>query len=282
MASIFKQGNTALITGAASGIGLALAQKCIKSGMTVGLLDNNVDNLAAALKSLGPAAKGWVLDVSQPPAWDALKPQILAALGGHVDFLALNAGRAVREVSWADPAYFQQTLSTNLAGVIKGITMFLPVIQGTASKERPAAIVVTGSKQGITNPPGNPAYNASKAAVKSLAESLSYDLHKSHPFISVHLLVPGWTYTGLSGAKPGSVEGKPEGAWTPTQVVEFLESKMREGTFYVLCPDNETTEGLDRRRILWGVGDLVEGREPLSRWREETKVEAEKWIRREE
>jgi NAD(P)-dependent dehydrogenase (short-subunit alcohol dehydrogenase family) len=55
--------------------------------------------------------------------------------------------------------------------------------------------VITGSKQGITNPPGNPAYNASKAAVKSLAEHLGFDLKDTRT--SVHLLVPGWTFTGL-------------------------------------------------------------------------------------
>src|ERR1700760_3985247 len=62
-------------------------------------------------------------------------------------------------------------------------------------QEGQSAIVITGSKQGITNPPGNAAYNASKAAVKTLAEHLSYDLKDTKT--SVHLLVPGWTFTGL-------------------------------------------------------------------------------------
>ena len=81
----------------------------------------------------------------------------------------------------------------------------------------PCSILITGSKQGITNPPGNPAYNASKAAVKTLAEHLSFDLSKSSPTTSVHLLVPGWTFTGLSGNNPFAKEKerkeKPEGAW---------------------------------------------------------------------
>lgn len=87
-----------------------------------------------------------------------------------------------------------QTLQTNLFGVINGINTFLPVVQ-EASKAKQTAIVITGSKQGITNPPGNPAYNASKAAVKTLAEHLSWDLKDSNT--SVHLLVPGWTFTGM-------------------------------------------------------------------------------------
>ncbi len=85
-------------------------------------------------------------------------------------------------------------LGTNLFGVINGIGAFLPVVKKAASS-KPTSIIITGSKQGITNPPGNPAYNASKAAVKSLAEQLSWDLKDTST--SVHLLVPGWTYTGM-------------------------------------------------------------------------------------
>jgi hypothetical protein len=96
----------------------------------------------------------------------------------------------------------------------------------------------------------------------------------------VHLLVPGWTYTGLSGgAAPGSAEGKPPGAWSAEQVVAFLERKMRDGRFYVLCPDNDVSEETDRRRMLWGVGDVVEGRPPLTRWREEWRARAEEGMK---
>lgn len=108
--------------------------------------------------------------------------------------------------------------------------------------------------------------------MKALAEHLSYDL-RSAP-ISVHLLVPGWTYTGLSGATPGSIDGKPEGAWNPEQVGDYLEKKMGEGKFYVICPDNDVTEDTDKKRILWAAGDVVEGRPPLSRWREDWKEKA--------
>jgi short-subunit dehydrogenase len=81
-----------------------------------------------------------------------------------------------------------------LNGVINGLNSYAPFFQSRKSGE-PSAIVITGSKQGITNPPGNAAYNASKAAVKALAEHLSFDLKDSAT--SVHLLVPGWTFTGL-------------------------------------------------------------------------------------
>jgi hypothetical protein len=62
------------------------------------------------------------------------------------------------------------------------------------------------------------------------------------------------------------------------QVVEYLEKKMGEGVFWVICPDNDVTEEMDRKRMLWDRLDLVEGRQPLSRWREETKKEAQESI----
>jgi NAD(P)-dependent dehydrogenase (short-subunit alcohol dehydrogenase family) len=185
----------------------------------------------------------------------------------------LNAGIAVRNPSWEDASYFHKTLSVNLFGVIHGINALLPFV---TSSSQPSSIIITGSKQGITNPPGNPAYNASKAAVKTLAEHLSYDLSKSSPATSVHLLVPGWTFTGLSGNAPfGEKKEKPAGAWIPEQVVDYLEGKMGEGKFYVICPDNDVSEETDKKRVLWTANDLVQGRPPLTRWREEYKSEAE-------
>lgn len=183
--------------------------------------------------------------------------------------------------------------------MINGVNTFLPVVQ-EAARSRQTAIVITGSKQGITNPPGNPAYNASKAAVKSLAEHLSCDLRNAKT--TVHLLVPGWTFTrlvscasdarsvvsrapladGRTAGKTGGGQGKekPAGAWTPEQVVEHLCRKMGEGTFYVMCPDNDVSQETDKRRVLWSAGDLVEERPPLSRWRDEWKKEAEEAIAR--
>ena len=164
-------------------------------------------------------------------------------------------------------------MDVNLFGVINGITTFLPSLR---SQSTPTAIIITGSKQGFTNPPQNPAYNASKAAVKSLAEHLSYDLRATPT--SVYLLVPGWTYTGL--AKAMGVKEKPEGAWWPEQVADYLEAKMAEDEFYVICPDNDVSEEKDKKRMLWTTGDIVERRPPMSRWREKFKDEAEEWMAR--
>jgi len=278
---VFRSGNIALITGGASGIGLALANKCASYGMKVIVADNNAINLKAAKETIkGPGEVTTVeLDVGMVEQFEGLKERIEKEFGGKLDLLVLNAGIGLKG-TWADSAYFQKILSVNLFGVINGLNTLLPFLT-SSSAANPSSIVITGSKQGITNPPGNPAYNASKAAVKTLAEHLSYDLYSSSPHTSVHLLIPGWTFTGLSGNSPiGEKKEKPAGAWSAEQVVEYLEAKMGEGKFYVVCPDNDVSEETDKKRVLWAANDLVQGRPPLTRWREEYKAEAEEWMAR--
>ncbi|KAL8829630.1 MAG: hypothetical protein Q9170_006087 [Blastenia crenularia] len=266
---VFRAGKTALITGAASGIGLAVARLCRSHGMKLALVDLDQKKLSEAKASIGEEAltETFAKDVSQIEQWHDLKSAVEESFGG-VDFLMLNAAIGLKS-GWDDTEYFHKIMDTNLFGVINGISTFLPVAR------QQSAIVITGSKQGITNPPGNPAYNASKAAIKSIAEHLSYDL-RDLP-ISVHLLVPGWTFTGLTGG--GTVKERPDGAWAPVQVAEYLQQKMNEGVFYIICPDNDVTVEKDRKRMLWSVGDIVNERPPLSRWRDEFKSEAEEWTR---
>ncbi|CAK7209382.1 hypothetical protein SCUCBS95973_000420 [Sporothrix curviconia] len=304
--SVFKAGNTAVITGGASGIGLALAAKCLASGMHVLVADKDAATLAAAPKHAAQLAGNsssstgslttHTLDVSKPDDWKALKEAVDAASGplkGRINLLALNAGVGGR-TPWTDIDAFHRILDVNLWGVIHGIATLLPSVHATAggSDAPETAIVVTGSKQGITNPPGtSPAYNASKAAVKSLTEQLAFDLDKkqtTHKKTTVHLLVPGWTFTGLGGNDPIKQHGdnaeqrpkKPDGAWWPEQVVEYLTDAMKENKFYVICPDNDVTEEMDRKRILWSAGDVTEGREPLSRWRPDYKDAVDAWMKK--
>lgn len=276
-ASVFRPGATALITGGASGVGLAVAQLCASHGMSLILVDNNAEALAAAKSALPADAKVefHTLDVSSAGAWTDLKTRLESA-GRTLDFLHLNAGIG-RNGTWTDAGYFADIFGVNLFGVVHGLNAFVPQFQQkdgaapTATNRK--AIVITGSKQGITNPPGNPAYNASKSAVKTLAEHLSFDLAKDSPATSVHLLVPGWTHTGLTGGGPGGRE-KPAGAWAPEQVAEYLYKKMSEGKFYVICPDNDVDWETDRKRMTWSMGDIVYERQPQSRWREDYKEEA--------
>lgn len=150
----------------------------------------------------------------------------------------------------------------------------MPTFQSRSGSSPASAIIITGSKQGITNPPGNAAYNASKSAVKTLAEHLSFDLRNTST--SVHLLVPGWTYTGLTGG--GGLKEKPAGAWEPSQVADFMYKKISDGKFYIICPDNDVTEEKDKKRMLWTAGDIVYERPPLTRWRDDWKEKAEQGV----
>ena len=123
-------------------------------------------------------------------------------------------------------------------------------------------IVNVGSKQGITNPPGHPVYNITKAALKAYTEALEHEL-RSNPDnaghrVTAHLLIPGWTTTGTQEHKPG--------AWLPEQVVDAMLSGIARGDFYIICPDGEVTAEMDKKRILWAAGDMTENRPPLSRW----------------
>ncbi|KAJ6262665.1 hypothetical protein Dda_3477 [Drechslerella dactyloides] len=268
--SVFKPGNVALISGGASGIGRAIANLCLAESMHVAIVDNNAaaikDFIAEAHKKY-PDAKieGYPEDVANPNSWSLFKKDFLK-IYQHLDLLVLNA--AVWQPSdWEHASTFMKSFEVNVMGYLHGVSTFFKEI--TASKpDAPKAVVMTGSKQGITNPPGNPGYNASKAAVKFLAESLHYDL-RNNPSTSVHLLVPGWTHTGMSKSK-----AKPEGAWHADQVAEYMREKMDSGDFYIICPDGEVDEETDKKRMLWGARDVVERRPPLSRWREDWKEKA--------
>jgi short-subunit dehydrogenase len=132
------------------------------------------------------------------------------------------------------------------------------------NRGRPGLVINTGSKQGITTPPGDPAYNIAKAGVKVFTEALQHELRNTPGcLLSAHLLIPGFVFTGLTAK--GRTE-KPAGAWTPEQTVDFMLERLAADDFYILCPDNESPRQLDERRILWSAGDIVENRPALSRW----------------
>jgi short-subunit dehydrogenase len=145
--------------------------------------------------------------------------------------------------------------------VIQGTQIFAP---GMIARGRPGVIINTGSKQGITTPPGDPAYNVSKAAVKAFTEGLQHELRNTPGArISAHLLIPGFVFTELT--RHGRSK-KPAAAWTPEQTVDFMIKSLEAGDFYILCPDNDVPRSLDERRIAWAAGDIIHNRPALSRW----------------
>ena len=257
----------AVITGGASGIGLAAAIRFAGLGMKVCIADLGEERLAEAAATLASAAKGGAsdimtasVDVSRFDEVAALEAKVQKRFGG-TDILMNNAGIGPDSTSFGPLENWQRILATNLWGVIHGTQAFVPHM---VERGRPGLVINTGSKQGITTPPGNPAYNVSKAGVKAQTEALQHELRNLPGCkISAHLMIPGHVFTALTAR--GRTE-KPEGAWTPEQTVDFMITKIEAGNFYILCPDNDVPRQLDERRMQWAAGDIVENRPALSRW----------------
>jgi NAD(P)-dependent dehydrogenase (short-subunit alcohol dehydrogenase family) len=274
----FDAGNVAVITGAQSGIGLAAARKLAARGMKVVLADlggPRLEEAARQVASVSPNGSSDVLacptDVARRDDVTALRDRVIARFGA-VSLLMNNAGVGQNPgLPWENSEAWKALVDVNLWGVVHGVEAFVP---GMLAGAKPGVVINTGSKQGITSPPGNSAYNLSKAALKSFTESLAHALRTAGgERISAHLLIPGFTYTGMTGAPE-----KPPGAWTAEQVVDFMLERLAAGDFYVLCPDNEIDRATDERRIRWAADDIVLNRPALSRWHPDFQAEFERYL----
>jgi NAD(P)-dependent dehydrogenase (short-subunit alcohol dehydrogenase family) len=277
-----SSGRVAVITGAATGIGLAAAQRLRSFGMKLALADTDAAELGAVVSELSASGKpsdviGIPTDVSRLAELERLRDRAWEKLG-PVSVLMNNAGTGLGGGPWERYDEWQRVLDVNLWGVINGIQAFVPRM---LEHRLEGLVINTGSKQGITCPPGNTAYNVSKAGVKVLTEAVQHQLRNTPGCrLTAHLLVPGWTDTAinrkaardrarLDGEAAAQLEPaapRPTGAWTSEQVVDYMLQALDRGDFYILCPDNDVTTALDRKRILWAAGDLAENRPPLSRW----------------
>ena len=273
-------GRVAVITGAASGIGLAAARRFAAMGLKLCLADLSSDALGQAITEVSasaPNGKADIItvptDVSRLEQVQALKEAAYAAFG-EVAVLMNNAGTAPGGGAWEHVDRWRRVLEVNLWGVINGVQTFVPAMLGQKTS---CAVINTGSKQGITSPPGDTAYNVSKAGVKVLTEGLAYSLRNTEGNrITAHLLIPGSTFTGMT--RRDRTE-KPPGAWLPDQVIDMLIQGMNNNDFYILCPDNDVTRDIDNRRIEWAAGDITANRPALSRWHPDYAAAFEAFLR---
>ena len=268
----FSAGNVAVITGGADGIGFSAAEKLLAMGLRVCIADIGTEKLHEASSRLGDVL-AIEADVSSIDDIRQLKEAVYSSYG-KVNVLMNNAGTGLAgNDSWTEHQNWLMTINVNLIGVINGIHSFVP----TMLKQAEVGLVInTGSKQGITCPPGNPAYNVSKAGVKSVTEALQHSFRNTEGCqLSAHLLVPGFTYSGMMRQ---FLPEKPDGAWTTEQVADFMVEHVSQGDFYIICPDNDTTRDMDNKRMAWAMGDLIHNRPALSRWHVDYENEFEKFM----
>ena len=275
---LISPGHAAFITGGASGIGLALARRFASAGMRVCIVDRDETALKAAAAELEALAGGKldqvvaaVSDVADREAMEALAEMIFGRWG-TIHVLVNNAGIQPGSGILGPKEAWDAVLSVNLGGVINGTQVFVPRM---IARGETGMVINTGSKQGITTPPGDPAYNVAKAGVKVLTEALQHEFRNMEGgLLTAHLLIPGFVFTGLTAK--GRSE-KPDGAWSADQTADFALERIAAGDFYILCPDGEVTRETDEKRIRWAAGDIAENRPPLSRWHPDWAEKFKEW-----
>jgi NAD(P)-dependent dehydrogenase (short-subunit alcohol dehydrogenase family) len=220
------RGRTAVITGGASGIGLAMARRFATEGMNLALADIErpvLQGVVDEFNAAGTAAIGVPTDVS-----DAEQVQALAAAAferfGEVHIVCNNAGVGSRGLTINDLplADFQWVIGVNLYGVIHGIQAFLPHMR--ANNE--GHFVNTASISGLHFLPRMAPYNATKAAVVALSETLKFELDAERSNVGVSVLCPSWVRTNISTSQRNQPE-RFAYQMTTEQAAEMAEYKAR-------------------------------------------------------
>tara|TARA_Y100000758_G_scaffold298304_1_gene259321 strand:- start:2607 stop:3470 length:864 start_codon:yes stop_codon:yes gene_type:complete len=273
------QNRVAVITGAAVGIGFAIASRLCQLGMKVVLFDKDQNALDAAVLSLYRRnADAQVTTVTgDVTSASALQELFTVARGlGDVSMVVNNAAILKGAGPWSDQEQWRKTMEVNFWAVLAVQQLFVEYL---LEQDFPAAVVSVGSKEGITTPPGNTAYSVSKVAVKVLTEHLEHELReRTSGRVSAHLLIPGYTFTPMNFPGISADSAKPSAPWTADQVANRLLEGLARSDFYIFCEDNEVSRELDQRRMQWNADDLIQNRPALSRWHPEYRKQFKAYI----
>ncbi len=268
--------SVAVVSGGASGIGLALGEALGRQGASVILADVDEATLepaAAQLRASDIDATGYLVDLRDPAAVTRLADH--AASQGTIETVCLNAG-----VSYSGPTIWETPASiwdfifgVNFFALVNQVTAFLPVL---VRQRTPANVVITASIAGTIGLPMSAAYAASKAAAVSLAKSLRGELATSAPFLHVALLTPGVVQTNLqrtsSGLQPADVDVDPVFVETghrylntmgirPDEVATWVLDALASGKFWVLPPSDDPYVALLNEELS-ELGDVVSNGTP--------------------
>jgi NAD(P)-dependent dehydrogenase (short-subunit alcohol dehydrogenase family) len=248
-------GKVAVITGAASGIGRGMAERCLNEGMKLVLADIDDESLAKAeteLKSLGGTVLGVRTDVSKRSDVERLAKRTLDAFG-QVHLLVNNAGIGAGgspwEATWND---WEWAIGVNLWGVIHGVKVFTPLM---LAQNVECHIVNTASAAGLVVGGASAPYSVTKHAVVALSESLYMTLQRRNALVKVSVLCPGLVRTNIINAernRPAGLKNEPvemtpemragldffkaalEASMPPLQVADRVFEAIRKEQFYVL------------------------------------------------
>jgi NAD(P)-dependent dehydrogenase (short-subunit alcohol dehydrogenase family) len=235
-------GKTAVITGAGSGFGLALARRGAQLGMKLALVDvqkDALDAVCAELQATGTAVMARRVDVADGGQMQALANDVGAQWGApHLVFN--NAGVAAGGLVWENTeADWDWVLGVNLKGVVHGVRLFIPMML-QAAKADPSwrgHMVNTASMAGLLTPPNMGIYNVSKHAVVALTETLYQDLQLVTPQISASVLCPYFVPTGISLSHRNRPHHLHADAPTPSQRIGQAMSEKAVGSGKVSAKD---------------------------------------------
>ncbi|MCP1661047.1 SDR family NAD(P)-dependent oxidoreductase [Neisseria perflava] len=262
---LLQAGRVAVITGAAKGIGAALAEHFARLGLRLCLLDNDGAALAQLAERLDTEVCCITGDVCDTAALTRLRDTAFDRFG-ETAILVNNAGISAGADPWHDMVAWRRQMEVNFFSIVQTQILFVEPMLAQAGR---SAIINLGSKEGITTPPGNAAYSVAKAGVKVLTEQLAHELlMAAGDKITAHLFVPGYTWTPMNFPHQdlSNLADKPDEPWTAAQLIDYFIPRFEQGDFYILCPDNAVNAELDALRLQWAADDLILNRPALSRW----------------